>query len=255
MADSAPAEHQLVPTGRWPAGWVASCAVAFVALAYWQQAPAWGSLLTAVGGTVAAAWFLPQVTRPRAAAGLAVAVLAVGCLLGASDTATFVSMRNDWPAWSAAERESRARRVAESVTEVAAVLREAAERATADSGLVARALAGQTVDIEAPLPRNVESALLVYRRGMLVASAGQMHTPVNPGAPAGVMIVPGAFHTSLVARSRTTDDAIEVVATALVTSAPPADRFTRTLLQTLPGNVDVAPPFIESPDRRGMVGG
>ena len=255
MADSAPVEPQLVPTGRWPVGWVASCAVAFVALAYWQQAPAWGSLLTAIGGTIAAAWFLPQVKRPRAAAVVVVAVLAAGCLLSASDTATFVSMRNDWPAWSAAERESRARRVAESVTEVASVLREAAERATADSALMARALAGQTVDVEAPLPRNVESALLVYRRGMLVASVGQMHTPVNPGAPAGVMIVPGAFHTSLVARSRTADDAIEVVATALITSAPPADRFTRALLQTLPGNVDVAHTYVESLDSRGMVEG
>jgi two-component system, NtrC family, nitrogen regulation sensor histidine kinase NtrY len=249
MADSAP---QSLPSGsstdRWPAAWVAGSMVAVVALAFWQQEPGWLRLSVAAAGTISAAWFLSQVRRLRPVAVLAVAALCVGSLLGAADTATLESIRRDWGAWSAAEREARARRVAESVNDVALSLRSTVQLAAADSALVARALGGEPVGISPPLSPEIESSLLVFRRGELVARAGQMHTPVTPGGSPGVYIADGPFHTSLVARARSADGAIEVVSTALITSAPPADRFTRTLLQTLPGNIDLAHTRVESPD-------
>ena len=256
MADSAPLPPPAVPTAdRWPAAWVASSSVAVVALAFWQQEPGWLRLLIAMAGTIAAAWFLSQVRRPRPVAVVAVAALSVGCLLGAADTATLESIRRDWGAWSADEREDRARRVAESVSEVAWSLRSAVELAATDSALVARALTGAPVGINPPLSPEIESAMLVFRRGVLVARTGQMHTPVSPGGEPGVVMVDGPFHSSLVARARSADSAIEVVSTALVTSAPPADRFTRTLLQTLPGNIDVAHTRVESPDSTNVAPG
>ncbi len=254
-SNPAAATPLLANAGRWPTAWVLSTTVAMVALAWWQQEPGWWRLVPAVVGTIASAWCVPQVRRPRPFAGLAAAALMVACLMGASETATLESIRRDWASWSAEEREDRARRVAESVSEVAWSLRSAAELTATDSALVARTLAGEPVGITPPLSPEIESAILVYRRGVLVARAGQMHTPVGPGGTPGVAIADGAFHTSLVARARSVDGAVEVVTTALVTSAPPADRFTRTLLQTLPGEIDVAHTRIESPDSTHVVQG
>ncbi|AMW04608.1 hypothetical protein GEMMAAP_06615 [Gemmatimonas phototrophica] len=227
---------------------MAGATVAIVALAYWQQEPGWARLGVAAGGTVSAAWFLGRVGRPRTFSWLTVVALTVACLLGATDTATLVSVRTDWAAWSANEREERARLVAASVNDVAWALRSAVELASTDSGLVERARRGQPLGIAPPLSPDIESAMLVFVRGRLVARVGQMHTPVTVGGAPGVVIVDGPFHTSLVARSRSFDSTVEFVTTALVTSAPPADRFTRTLLQTLPGNVDVAHTRIQPPD-------
>lgn len=75
---------------------MASCSVAVVALAFWQQEPGWLRLLLAAAGTMASGWFLSQVRRPRPVAVVAVASLSVGCLLGAADTATLESIRRDW---------------------------------------------------------------------------------------------------------------------------------------------------------------
>lgn len=211
--------------------------------------------MPAVFGTIASASFVPWVRRPRLFASLTATALVVACLMGASETATLESIKRDWVSWSAEEREDRARRVAERVSEVAWSLRSAAELSATDSALVARTLAGAPVGIAPPLSPEIESAILVYRRGVLVARAGQMHTPVGPGGPSGVVIADGPFHTSLVARARSADAAVEIVTTALITSAPPGDRFTRTLLQTLPGDIDVAHTRIESPDSTGVVQG
>ncbi len=228
--------------------WVASAAVGLVSLAFWLQEPGWGRLAAAVVGTLAAAWCLPAVRAPRTFALATVAALSVACLMAGSDTATLVSVRDRWADWSAQEREDRARRVAESVTETAWSLRSTVEVASVDSGLVARALAGEPLGIVPPLAPDVESALLVFRRGELIARAGQTHTPIAARGTPGLGIVDGPFHTSIVARARSVTGEVEFVATALVTSAPPADRFTRTLLQTLPGNIDVAHTRIEPPD-------
>lgn len=227
-----------------------------VALAWWQQDPGWWRLVPALLGTVASAWFFTQVRRPRPYAGIAAAALAVACLMGVTETATLESIKRNWVAWSADERDERARLVAARLEEVAATLQRSVEGAVADSSLLEAVLAGRDLALSPPLPSNVESATLIYRGGMLVGRAGQMHTPVSPGGTKGVTLVTGPFHTSLIARSHSADRVIEVISVALVASAPPADRFTRTVLQTLPGDIDVAHTRIESLDSaRAPIGG
>jgi signal transduction histidine kinase len=198
--------------------------------------------------TLAAAGLLPSIRRPRALAVATVLALTAALLMGASDTATLSSMRRDWSRWSAAEREARGEQVAVSLTEVATVLREAVAARAADSAFLAAVAAGRPTSLTPPLPANVESALLVFQDGVLTARSGQLHTPIAALGRDGVTLDDGAFHTSLTARQRSADGRMEVVAVALVSSAPPADRFTRPLLRTLPGRIDAAHTIIESPD-------
>jgi signal transduction histidine kinase len=219
-----------------------------MALAFWEQEPGWLRLAAAGGGTLAAAWFISEVRGPRSLAMSTVLALVVGVLLAATDTATLVSVRRNWSDWSATERESRAQTVASSVTEAANVLREAVRLRTSDSAFVAAATQGRAVAIAPPLPRGVESAMLVFYRGALIARTGQSFAALTATGATGVRLDDGPFHTSLVARGTSPDGSVTVVAVALLSSAPPADRFGRTLLQTLPGRVDVAHTLIESPD-------
>ena len=222
----------------WPLGWVAATCTAIVACAFWQQAPGWTSLAVALIASAGAAWLLPTLRRPRAIPVVTVVLLAVTVTVAVGETATLFSVRRDWPTWAAGEREDRAQRVAASLTDVASTLRRVVEARVVDTTGVAAA----------PLQAGVESALLVFRNGTLVAHAGQTRTPIAAGAPVGVRLVEGAFHTSLVARARSADGRVEAVAVALVSSAPPADRFARPLLRTLSGRVDIAHTIIESPD-------
>ena len=232
-------------TDRWPLGWVGATCTAIVAGALWQQAPGWTVLAVAFIASVAAAWLLPTLRRPRGIPALTVGLLAVTVTVAVGETATLFSVRRDWTAWSAGEREDRAQRVAASLTDVASTLRRVAEERVQDS----------SVKATPPLEGSVESALLVFRNGTMVARAGQTRTPITAGAPVGVRLVDGAFHTSLVARARSADGLVEAVAVALVSSAPPADRFARPLLRTLPGRVDVAHTIIESPDSTTVASG
>ncbi|WP_309673226.1 ATP-binding protein [Gemmatimonas sp.] len=229
----------------WPLGWVASTSTAIVACALWQQAPGWASLVVALVASASAVWMLPTMRRPRGISAATVALLAITVTVAVGETATLFSVRRDWAAWSAGEREDRAQRVAASLTDVASTLRRVAEERVLDTLNVA----------SPPLEGAVESALLVFRNGTLVARAGQTRTPIMPGAPVGVRLVDGAFHTSLVARARSADGRVEAVTVALVSSAPPADRFARPLLRTLSGRVDVAHTIIESPDSTNVAVG
>ena len=233
------------PADSWPLGWVAATCTAIVACALWQQAPGWPSLAVALIASVGAAWRLPTLRRPRGIAVVTVVLLAVTVTVALGETATLFSVRRDWAAWSAGEREDRAQRVAASLTDVASTLRRVVEERVLDSAGV----------VTAPLPDAVESALLVFRNGTLVALAGQTRTPVTAGAPVGVRLVDGAFHTSLVARARSGDGRVEAVAVVLLASAPPADRFAKPLLRTLWGRVDVAHTIIESPDSTSVAPG
>jgi signal transduction histidine kinase len=227
---------------------VLAAAAALLAMAWWQQAPGWTRLLVCGTATISAAALLPGIRRPRALAIVSVLALTVGVLVGAADTATLSSMRRDWPRWSATERETRAEQVSASVQEVAEALKEAVRQRASDASFVAEILEGRTPAMAPPLPSEVESALLVFRNGRLVARTGQLHTPVSATGGSGVMLVDGVFHTSLIARAQSPEGQVEIVAAALLTSAPPADRFTRPLLRTLPGRIDAAHTIIESPD-------
>lgn len=222
----------------WPLGWVAATSTAIMACAFWQRAPGWTSLVAALIASAIAAWTISTLRRPRKIAVVTVALLALTVTVAVGETATLLSVRRDWAAWSAGEREDRAQRVAETLTDVAATLRQVVEARVRDSSGVATA----------PLPVGVESALLVFRDARLVTRAGQTRTPIVAGAPVGVQLVDGAFHTSLVARARSADGRMEAVAVALVSSAPPADRFARPLLPTLSGRIDAVHTIVESPD-------
>ena len=229
----------------WPLGWVAATSTAIVACALWQQAPGWASLAVALLASVGAGWMLPSLRRPRGIPTVTVVLLAITVTVAVGETATLFSVRRDWAAWSAGEREDRAQRVAARLTDVAYTLRRVAEERVLDAIGVA------TV----PLEGGVESALLVFKDGTLIARAGQTRTPIAASAPVGVRLVDGAFHTSLVARARSADGRVEAVAVALVSSAPPADRFAKPLLGTLSGRVDVAHTIIESPDSTNVATG
>lgn len=241
---------RLARSDSWPVGWVAAASTALVAAAWWQQDPAWASLIVAALATGAAAWRLPTVRRPRVFAAGTVLLLAITVALAVVETVTLSSVRRDWAAWSAGEREDRAQRVAARLTEVAATLRRVAEARVSDEAV------GDTLAVAAaPLPGDVESALLVFRDGRLIARAGQMRTPIGAGGAVGVRLVEGAFHTSLVARARSDDGRLDAVAVVLVASAPPADRFARPLLSRVWGRTDVAHTIVESPDSTSVAPG
>ncbi len=229
----------------WPFGWVAATCTAIIACAFWQQEPGWASLVVALLASAGAGWLLPTLRHPRGIPLVTVVLLVVTVTVAVGETATLLSVRRDWVAWSAGEREDRAQRVAARLTDVASTLRSVVEARVLDS----------TGRATAPLEAGVESALLVFRNGTLVAHAGQSRTPIAAGAPAGVRLVEGAFHTSLVARARSLDGRVEAVAVALVSSAPPADRFASPLLGTLSGRVDIEHTLIESPDSTSVAPG
>ncbi len=248
MALPTPPGQTSTSAERWPALWVLAASSALLALAWWQQAPGGTRLVVAAAATVCAAALLPGIRRPRAVAVISVLALTIGVLIGAADTVTLSSMRRDWSRWSATEREARAEQVSASVQEVAETLQEAVRQRATDATFVADVRAGRMPAIAPPLPAEVESALLVFRSGRLVARAGQLHTPVTATGGSGLTLVDGVFHTSVIARALSPEGQIEIVAVALLTSAPPADRFTRPLLRTLPGRIDAAHTMIESPD-------
>jgi len=235
--------------GRWPALWVASSAWALGALAYWLQEPGWGRLLAVVVGTAAAAGCLPVVRRPRTFAMATVGALVVGCIMAGLDTASLLTVRDRWVDWSVTERGERAERVARSIEATAAGLREASRSMATDTALVARLQEdGRTLLAPPTLPGGTATAAVVYHNGRLVRRAGQLFTPIQPTCPAGVRLVDGVFHTSLVACAYSEDRRTVVLMSALIASAPPADQFARSLLQTLPNNVDVDHTSVESPD-------
>src|SRR5204863_3337504 len=86
-----------------------------------------------------------------------------------------------------------------------------------------------------PLDDHVESALLVFHGNRLVGRAGQVRTVVpTTGAP-GLRLADEPFYASLLARAASADGAFQVVAVALISATPPADRFSRSLTQALAG--------------------
>ncbi len=241
---------------QWPVAWVLASSTAIVAAAFWQREPGWLPIVVAIAATAVAGLRLPTLRRPLLLPVLTVMFLVTTVAIAIAETITLSAVQRDWPTWSAGEREARAQRVAARVTEVADALRVAAEQAAADSALVRAAALGlppATARVVAPAFGATESAMLVFHRGRLVARAGQAHTPVPATGPLGLRLVDGAFHTSLMARARSADSVTEVVTVALVASAPPADRFARSLLQSLADRADVSRTIVESPDSSRVV--
>ncbi len=248
---SSPADRIGAGRPRWPVAWVASVSLAVLALAAWQRTPGWTTLALAAVATGAAAWRLRDGPSPRWAGTGATALLAMAVALAALDTLSLSTVSGDWARWSAAERESRATRVATSLTDVATRLTETASDLATDSARLALLLAEPQPlpgALRPPLEPTIESALLVFQRGRLVAHAGQVRTPIAPEGPAGIRLVDELFYSSLVARAFSADGSTQVVAVALVSAIPPADRFARALTQTFGDPVDASLTVIESPD-------
>ncbi len=236
---------------RWPLIWVASASVTLLALTAWQRNPEWISLAIAAMGVVIAIGSTRHLRHPRIWAIGATALFVISLSLAVGDTRTLQTAARDWPKWSAIEREARATRVAGELTAVAKRLTDAAEGVAADADLVARLTANgsaETSRLSPPLDAGVESALLVFRGTRLVARTGQLRSIVAPTGTKGIRLVDGAFYSSLVARALTPDGSVQVVAVALISAIPPADRFARALTHSPRGSTDVARTIVESPD-------
>ena len=248
-----------------------ACAlIAVLALGAWQRQPDWSWLMAALVATAASAWAVPRVRWPRWWAIASSVLLALTTLLAAGENRELLRMSSDWSAWSANERENRATRVAAQLTAVSEQLRKAVDRVAADSSflsslMTASSAASASVTIEAPtdasragvrtaarvsppLDANIESALLVFRDGQLVARAGQLRTRIAPTGPSGMRLVDDAFYSSLVARTSAREGHLQIVAVALVSAVPPADRFARALTDTFDGSSEAMRTIIEAPD-------
>ncbi|MCC6245123.1 MAG: hypothetical protein IT353_19925 [Gemmatimonadaceae bacterium] len=246
---------------RWPSWWALSSSCALLAMTAWQRTPTTSWLAVAAVSTLLSAWFARSVKRPRLWALVAAAALAISVGVAARDTADLATISRDWAAWSAAERESRASVVAERLTETGSKLQAAASALAGDASTLgaldsinaAQPAAGPVTTLSAPLDGGIESALLVFRGPTLIARAGQTRTRISPFGASGLELVDEAFYSSLVARAASSDGKLMVVAVALVSAIPPADRFSRALTQTwtrdvFAGGVDASRTVIESPD-------
>ncbi len=247
---------------RWPMTWMLCAVGAVIALAAWQQTPGWLTLVAAAIGTLCAAANIRRVRVPRVWAVGAVLCLGVAVGISARETATLKAVEADWGAWSGREREERGQRVATVVADVSDVLRTAAADVASDSVLLGELVLDRVAvgTLRAPsVDGGVESAILVFRGDRLIAHAGQSRTPiVAVGLTAGVpqtQLVEGPFHTSLVSRANSPDGEFQVATVALMSSAPPADRFVRSLTQSLEGRLAIDRTVIESPDSVRVVPG
>lgn len=236
---------------RWPLLWVTGASATVLALAAWQRSPGWFSLATACAGTAVALGAIRTVRVPKIWAIGAVALFGTSIALAAGDTRTLQRAATDWSRWSAAEREDRAMLVAAQVTRVAQQLTDASQALAADSlrltRLFARGLSAAG-GLSPPIDARMESALLVFRGSRLIAHAGQLRSVVEPAGTPGIRLVEGAFYSSLVARTYSADGAVQVVAVALISAIPPADRFARALIHSTGGATDAATTIVESPD-------
>ena len=255
--------HQRVPvvqresTERWPYAWVVSAVSAILAFAVWQRTPNWQLFAAAALGTVGMLMFHFTLRQPRGWAAMAAVMLLLALHVARADLITIRASARDWSAWSAAEREARAERVAAKLADVATMLETAAARVVADTVLVQSLLDGNSTHVLQPprLDDGVESAMLVFRDGVLVGRAGQLHIAVTSVGEFGTRLIEGAFHTSLVTRISSRRGDVQAVAVALIASAPPADRFAHSLIQSLAGSLDIARTVIESPDSARVVSG
>jgi len=243
---------------QWPRWWVLCALTTVISLAAWQRTPGWIPLVVAGLSTCGAAGCTRFARAPRAWAVGAVLALAGAVAISARETWILAEVTNNWAVWSENEREARGQRVAQSLSEVSAELQRDARRAVGDSMLL-RALDSGTTNrfvLKPPsIEGGVESALLIFRRERLIARAGQSHTPIAAFGNEGTALVAGPFHSSLVSRAVSPTGDVQAVAIALVSSAPPADRFVVSLSRALAGRFAIDRTVIESPDSARVIEG
>ena len=243
---------------KWSWLWTCFALATTLALAAWQRDPVWSLVMVAGGTALGAALLITQIRGSRGFAIAAVSALSLCVIVAAGETGRLRELDSDWGSWSATEREQRAQRVASSIGDVASALERAAKGVANDSTQLALLASGQREKVQLSPPTfsgGVETALLMFRFGQLVARSGQMRTPIVTTNTDGVQLVEGSFYTSLVARATSPGGDVQAVAVALIASAPPADRFARSLTQTLADRVDIARTLVESPDSAMVVPG
>jgi two-component system nitrogen regulation sensor histidine kinase NtrY len=229
------------PRAEWPRLWLVTAWLALAALATWQRNPGWPMLMLSLAATVASAWFVHTVRTPRIWAIGTVAALAVGLAMGAQEAITLNKIAAHWPEYAESQRSLRATRVAARMNEIAPTLMTAAVEAVDRAGI-----AGDSIQLKLPETGRTESALVLFTDGRPVSHVGQTHVPLTPGPP-GMSLVRTPFYTAVVARATGNDKRHQAVAAALLSSAPPADRFTRSLVQDVisngdPAEVEILPP-------------
>ncbi len=243
---------------RWPLLWVASTALAVLALATWQRRPGWLFLGIAVVGTAASAYWIRSTRAPRWWAMAATVLLAMTLTLAVMDTITLQTIASDWTHWAEHERESRATRVANDLTGISARLQQTANTVARDSALLDQLTASRTagaMTLRAPLSDDVESALLVFDGVQLIGRAGQSRTNVTSRGEEGISLVDEPFYSSLIARARSADGRYTVATVALISAIPPADRFARAFTRESHTGTDAAHTTVESPDSSQVVPG
>lgn len=255
--------------GAWPAGWLAGACLAVLSLAVWQRQPGWAPLLAAAAGLGVAIGTTPRLRSPRAWGGLAILSLLVAVIDAAIDTRTLRAIDRAWESYSASERAARAELVATRIRELADALDRAARRTVSDTALLQSLRAAPTqgpatggpggperVTILVPpsVSGGVETGLVLFDDGRLRGRGGQARVPLTVG-DTGVVLAQSAFHTALVARATSADGRAQAVAVALLASAPPADRFARSLTASLAGRIDQAHLRIDGMDSVQVVPG
>ena len=199
-----------------------SVLLAIVALARWLRTEEPAALLVAGAGLASAALLARTLDRPRRAALVTLAALAITLGIATAETRGLRDLARAGEAWALAARNRDVSRVADGIAEAA---REAARAATQSATTGVPSL---------PVVDGAETGVVLYRDGQPVARGGQARVPLPPG-PDGVSLERTAFHDALIARhSRTTAEGITTaVATVLLSAAPPADRFARALIPQL----------------------
>lgn len=229
----------------WPALWLMFTLLALSALATWQRTPGWPMLVLAGVSTMATAALASTMRVPRGWAIGAAVALAVGVAIGAVEMARIGTIRRDFARFSESDRSARATRVADRIDALKSVLMSAAVAASeqAERGR-------DSLRLEAPGSGRIESGVVVFDGNRLIAHAGQTRVPLTPGPP-GLSLVRTPFYSAMLARATSNDKRFQAVAVMLLSSAPPADRFTQSLVQDVVGvrdasDIDILPPIESS---------
>ncbi len=158
--------------------------------------------------------------------------LAIALGLAAVETKANRELARAGERWALAARNLDVQRVADAIAEVQTQLLDAATQA-ATTGIA-----------EVPTVRGAEIGVAVFTSGVMTSRDGQARVILAPDAEA-VRFVRGAFHTSLVVH--VTRDDRTAVATALLSAAPPADRFALALVPSIVSAEIAASIRLESP--------
>ena len=230
------------PAG-WPRTWLLMVVLSVSAMAAWQRTPNWPFLALASIAAAGAVSLLPSVRAPRVWAIGTLLALAATTGVGLQETYTLGVIRSDSTQWLEGDRAERATAIAGRIAELQRLLTESAQSAVEHAAI---ATYPNLPPLALPATGRTEVGMVLYREGQLLSHVGQSRVPLDTGAQ-GMFLGSTPFYTALVVRARSDAGLYEVVATALLASAPPADRFTQSLVQEVAGprasSVRILPPL------------